>query len=107
MREVILNNDLLSTFEWYKKLRRNANVTDEIDVKFKNFICTEFDENDVSKGFLETFRHRDIYFYLKNGEPLGKSEHWLKKLIKDIFGYYKMNGLEMTYLKVYSKVSKS
>lgn len=95
LKNMIMERELYSAFEWYTRLSNAAKNTAVLDEKMREFVA-DFDESDVSPKFTESFAYSEAYCNMKNKSVSPKKPNKIKKLLN----CYKEHGMKYTLNRI-------
>ena len=105
IKQIVLQQELNGVFFWYFELRPKAEYPDLLDTQIAEFL-ENFDEEDVSKRYLKTFKYCSEYHKLRYNKEISRNkevfplrlfrcwqEHGLKYIIELVLSKYKKGNV--------------
>ncbi len=98
VKNMIMERELYSAFDWYTRLSATASTPAMLDEKMRGFIG-DFDESDVSSGFTANFAYSEIYNSIKHGAYSPNKKNKIKKVLN----CYREHGMKYTLARIFKR----
>lgn len=102
LRRIVLQQELLGIFDWYKKLRLQTEWSEKIKEELQQFLIS-YDENDVGEQFLCAFPYAALYYRMRYA---AKPPHGRPSMPVRALQCLREHGWQYTFLKIVKKGTK-